>query len=285
MSWSKLRSMLRAYRAPAPPSAVPPSALAESDLVNFLATEEWRHNRNVRDGYARGWGLQFGELKVKVAADPLYRAAFEAARGRTVVAEENRMNIYLLMRFYLARLNAGHIVEFGSFKGGNAIFMAHVARELHPGMQIYALDTFAGMPQTDKSIDAHSAGDFAGVDLDELVAYKEALGLDNLHLVRGLFEDTAPGVLARAGPIVLAHIDCDIYDAVRYSYEVVRERMVPGGYFVFDDGTVSSCLGATEAVEELLIHRDGLHSEQIYPHFVFRAGRAPQNSQDASGIT
>ena len=43
-----------------------------------------------------------------------------------------------------------------------------------------------------------------------------------------------------------------------------------GGYVVFDDATVSSCIGATEAVEDLLIRRDGLNSEQIYPHFVFR---------------
>jgi hypothetical protein len=47
--------------------------------------------------------------------------------------------------------------------------------------------------------------------------------------------------------------------------------MIPGGYLVFDDATVSSCLGATEAVEDLLIRRDGLNSEQIFPHFVFRA--------------
>ena len=44
-----------------------------------------------------------------------------------------------------------------------------------------------------------------------------------------------------------------------------------GGYYVFDDATVSSCIGATEVVEDLVIRRDGLNSEQIYPHFVFRA--------------
>ena len=50
--------------------------------------------------------------------------------------------------------------------------------------------------------------------------------------------------------------------------------MVPGGYLAFDDATVSSCLGATEAVESLLIRRDGLNAEQIWPHFVFRAPSA-----------
>ena len=77
---------------------------------------------------------------------------------------------------------------------------------------------------------------------------------------------------SEAGQIALAHIDCDIYSAVAYSYDVVKPRMAAGGYIALDDACFSSCLGATEAVEELLIRRDGLHSEQIYPHFVFRAG-------------
>jgi len=47
--------------------------------------------------------------------------------------------------------------------------------------------------------------------------------------------------------------------------------MVPGGYIVLDDALFSSCLGATEVVEDLMIRRDGLNSEQIYPHYVFRA--------------
>ncbi len=49
--------------------------------------------------------------------------------------------------------------------------------------------------------------------------------------------------------------------------------MVEGGYIVFDDATLSSCLGATEVVEDLVIRRDGLNSEQIFPHFVFRSFR------------
>jgi len=82
--------------------------------------------------------------------------------------------------------------------------------------------------------------------------------------------------MEQAGKISLAHIDCDIAPAVKYSYEGVRPFMVDGGYMVFDDATVSSCIGATEVVEDLLIRRDGLNSEQIWPHFVFRAfnGRA-----------
>lgn len=231
----------------------------------------YRNGRSIRDGHVRGTGLQFGNLKNLIANDPLYQEALSIAAGRTIQYEENRMNIFLLMKFFFGNLPSGHIVEFGSFRGGSAIFMAKVCSILHPGMNVYAFDTFAGMPQTDSNIDAHRAGDFKDVDFDELNEYINSLGLTNLKLIRGMFEDTAPTALATIDGIRMAHIDCDIRSAVAYSYSASLPKMVPGGYIVFDDAIFSSCLGATEVVEDLVIRRDGLNSEQVYPHFVFRA--------------
>jgi predicted O-methyltransferase YrrM len=230
-----------------------------------------RKGRNVYEGYQRGWGLQYGGLKEKVLGDPLYKEAIAIAHDRTIMSEENRMNIFLLLRFFLDKISFGHIVEYGSYRGGNAIFMAYVVQKLYPGMRVYALDSFEGMPQTDKNVDAHYAGNFRDTDVDELQARVNKLHLDNLVLVKGLFEATNNSVMAKAEKISLAHIDCDIASAVKYSYEGVRPFMVDGGYIVFDDAVVSSCIGATEVVEDLLIRRDGLNSEQIWPHFVFRA--------------
>ncbi len=229
-----------------------------------------RQGRNVYEGYQRGWGLQFGGLREKVLADPLYKEAFDVARDRTIMSEENRMNIYLLLRFFLERIPFGHIVEYGSYRGGSAIFMAYCAKKLYPGIKVYAMDSYEGMPATDKNVDAHNAGDFSDVDFERLQARVEELKLDNLILVKGFFEDTNDRVMEEAGQISMAHIDCDIAPAVKFSYEGVRPHMVDGGYIVFDDATVSSCIGATEVVEDLLIRRDGLNSEQIWPHFVFR---------------
>jgi hypothetical protein len=45
--------------------------------------------------------------------------------------------------------------------------------------------------------------------------------------------------------------------------------MVSDDYWMFDDRIVSDCLGAAEAMEEL-IRRDGLNSEQVFPHYVYR---------------
>lgn len=232
-----------------------------------------RNNRNVHEGYQRGWGLQFGGLRDKVLSDPLYQEAYSVAQDRTIMSEDNRMNIFLLLRFFLKNIPFGHIIEYGSYRGGSAIFMAYIVKRLYPGMKVFALDSFEGMPPTDKNVDAHNAGDFFDVDFDSLQTRIKKLKLDNLILVKGFFENTNQNVMAEAVQISLAHIDCDIAPAVRYSYEGVKSFMVDGGYIVFDDATVSSCIGATEVVEDLLIRRDGLNSEQIWPHFVFRISK------------
>lgn len=149
--------------------------------------------------------------------------------------------------------------------------MARLCQVLHPGMKVYAFDTFEGMPETNKQVDAHSAGDFANVDLDEIRRYAAAEGLDNIEFVKGLFDQTLPDMLPKIGPIRLNHIDCDIHSAVVYSYDATKSAMVSGGYVVMDDPLTSSCLGAFEAVEDVFIRRDGLSAEQVYPHMVFRS--------------
>lgn len=230
-----------------------------------------RHGRSIYEGYQRGWGIQFGELRQEIVRDPLYMRALDVSYDRTIMSEDNRMNIFLILRFFLGKIPSGHIIEYGSYRGGSAIFMAYIVNQLYPGMRVYALDSYEGMPATDKNVDAHNIGDFGDVDYEKLQLRIKELGLHNLILVKGYFEDTNDSVMREAVNVCMAHIDCDIGPAVRFAYESVRPRLVEGGYFVFDDATVSSCIGATEVVEQLLIRRDQLSSEQIWPHFVFRA--------------
>jgi len=231
---------------------------------------EMRKGRNVYEGYQRGWGLEFGDLKQQCLADPDFQIAYAKTRHRSLLMAERTLNLFMIVKYFLPRLPSGHIVEYGSYRGGAALFMAALAQKFLSGVRVYALDTYEGMPLTDKMIDAHSAGEFTDTSLEEIRQIAREEGLDNLECVKGLFEDTASALLSSIGKLALVHIDCDIHSGVKYAYEVSKPHMVPGGYYVFDDATVSSCLGATEVVEDLVIGRDGLRSEQIFPHFVFR---------------
>jgi hypothetical protein len=233
-------------------------------------SNKFRLGRNIYEGYQRGTFLENGYLRERIGADPDFQDAIGYASDRTLVTPDRLMNLFLLLKFFLPRLPPGDIVEFGSYRGGSAFFLARLAVKFLPETRIFGLDTFAGMPATDPSVDAHSEGQFADSSIEEVLAAKAHHSLGNLEFVKGLFQDTAPALLERAKPLVLTHIDCDIYNAVKYSYLVCKPHMMPMGYYVFDDATAASCIGATEAVEECVIREDGLHAEQIFPHFVFR---------------
>ncbi|WP_332765540.1 TylF/MycF/NovP-related O-methyltransferase [Phenylobacterium sp.] len=226
--------------------------------------------RSARDGYQRGWGLMHAGVADLIAHHPLYQASLEAADGWSVMLDAKRMNLFLILTSFFEGLAGKDVIEFGSYRGGNALFMARVLNDVAPGAKVYALDTYEGMPATDAARDLHGKGDFGDSSYEALVARRDALGLKNLVVVKGLFQDTFPGIAKTRPSFGLAHIDCDIYSGVKYAQDAVWPFMTPGGYVAYDDADTPSCIGATEAVEELVMARR-LHSEQVWPHWVFRA--------------
>ena len=173
------------------------------------------------------------------------------------------------MRFGLLNI-PGDIIEFGSYRGGSALFMARLLRAWGSTKKVFACDTFEGMPPTDRDIDMHSKGDFADATLEEVKQARDAEGLsDQLVLVKGLFEETLP-TLRQGRTFALAHVDCDICEPIKYVLREIDDYLSPGAYVVFDDPLFSSCLGAMEACEESYVQEKHLHAEQAYPHLVFR---------------
>ena len=86
--------------------------------------DEFRNGRNLRDGYTRACGIQFGNVRQLCEADTLYRRAYALAKSRTIVSPANFMNLFLIVAFGFRKLPPGDIVEFGSHQGGSAIFLA-----------------------------------------------------------------------------------------------------------------------------------------------------------------
>lgn len=246
-------------------------------LLAEIASESSRpwqldRGRAIRLGHLRGWGLEFGSLEEEVTSQREYTEALALAHTRgSLLKPAKLMNLYLLLRFGLPELGHGDIFEFGSYKGGSAIFMGSLLRSFGSLARVFALDTYAGMPQTDAVRDLHRKGDFVDTDVGDFQRTIDAAGLtDHVVPVKGVFTDTFPGLVADGRRIALAHIDCDIYEGVKYGIEASRPHMVRDGYFVFDDPLHGSCLGAMQAIEETLLHEDRLFAEQMYPHPVYR---------------
>ena len=225
--------------------------------------------RNVMAGYARASALQCNAIDPFIANDLLYIESRALIQHRPLLTESRLMNLFLILKYGLKGLE-GDIIEFGAYRGGSAVFLANVVRGLGLSTTVYALDTFEGMPPSESTLDFHHANDFANVSFQELLEYKEKCGLTNLVFVKGLFEETARPVLEKSHKIILAHIDCDLYEGTRYAIDVTLPHLHPGGgYLVFDDALQSTCLGSLQAVEEM-IQQHHLRAEQSFPHLVYR---------------
>jgi hypothetical protein len=228
--------------------------------------------RRLIEGYQRGWGLEYGKLATQVAAHPLYKEGAKLALSRrTRVNVPRLMNLFLIVGCYFDTIPDRNIVEFGSFRGGSALFMAYLLKHLWPEAGVWAHDTYTGMPETNAGTDLHGKGDFLDADLAGFENARAEFGLDRLHIVQGLVQETFPSAEQQAMRFGLSHFDMDIYEPTVFAQNAMWPMMTTGGYFIYDDATVSSCIGVTQAVEELIQSR-GLHSEQVYPHFVFRVG-------------
>jgi hypothetical protein len=253
-----------------PPLALPTSAVTPGIVGG----------RSPYEGYQRGVGLEYGELRDAVERHPLYQEALRAATGRTVMSADRLKNLFLVVALFFDPLSSRNIIEFGCYKGGSVLFFATLLKRLYPEAKVFGLDTFGGMPKSEQGLDLHGEGEFADTDIEAIRKTAKDLRLDNLVLVKGLVQDTFPAGVPSDVAFGLAHIDLDLYAPIKHVQDAVWDRMTPGGYVVYDDATASTCIGATQAVEELIAARH-VHSEQVFPHFVFRAGLAAGQAQSS----
>ena len=108
--------------------------------------------RSVYDGYVRGCGLKYGNIRDLCNDDDVFSGAMTLAtsealmESRTIVSPINLMNIFTIIKLNLSHLrDVGHIIEFGSLRGGSAIFLAYVPSTFY-GTQIISFDADSQQP-------------------------------------------------------------------------------------------------------------------------------------------
>ncbi len=169
---------------------------------------------------------------------------FAAAGGASLVSADRCWVLYRLCRQSLAV--PGDIWECGVYKGGTAAMLARIIQDGGAKKRLRLFDTFAGMPETDGSVDLHRPGDFKDTTL---AAVRERVGADEIAVYH-------PGVIPRTfegledSTIAFAHVDVDIWKSVRDCCEFIFPRLSAGGFIVFDDYGFPSCPGARKAVDE-----------------------------------
>ena len=137
----------------------------------------------------------------------------------------------------------GPIGEFGVFQGGATVQLASFGR------QVYAFDTFEGMPTNtpyDETIDnSNPPGKF----IPEPTVVESLETYPNIKCVKGIFQETLP-VFDPSVRFAFAYLDCDWYSSYQCVVRWLSDRMRPGAVGLVDDYIM--CDGCRKAIDEMV---------------------------------
>jgi hypothetical protein len=196
-------------------------------------------------------------------------ADYAAVCADTQLSLSGLLNLEMIALEVVQRQLPGAFVECGTWRGGALAYWARAFRRRGGDMgrhAIWGFDSFEGMPQMTPRDGAASArwlyGTDAGFEATDgalrpsgrNVAPIEACrrlmaesGYDpaQVHIVKGWFQDTLPGLVDRIGPVAVLRLDGDFYESTRFCLDTLYDSVVPGGYVIIDDyGTFEGCRAA-----------------------------------------
>ncbi len=153
---------------------------------------------------------------------------------------------------------SGSFVECGVRNGGSAAVIAVAAKE-NINRHVWLFDSWEGFPEPDErditlELEQAKKGGCLGFEetVRDLLFNRLQLDSARVHLVKGWFADTLP--MKETGPIALLHLDCDLYESVRFCLEQLYDDVINGGSIFIDDYRYYK--GCKEAVNEFINHRD-----------------------------
>lgn len=174
------------------------------------------------------------------------------AQARTVVSHDRVWVLWSYINHIIKADIPGDIWECGVFQGGTSIMMSRLLSRLESDRAFRMFDTFEGMPDCDKTKDAHKKGDFSSVDLG---AIKTLIKYQYAKIYKGFIPDTFLGL---EGKIAFVHVDVDIYKSVIDCCQFIWPRLSTGGVMVFDDYGFAQTRGGKEAVDEFFADKKTL---------------------------
>lgn len=159
----------------------------------------------------------------------------------------------------------GDFVECGVWRGGNLILFKIISEKLNLKKNIYAFDTFEGMPAPGekdfdlKNIDAKKIYNryknknikWCYSNLEEVkknIAKFDPKYIETFKFIKGKVEDTLLENNNLPKEISLLRLDTDFYESTKKELEVLYPRLVSGGVLIIDD--YGHWKGSKRAVDE-----------------------------------
>lgn len=199
------------------------------------------------------------------------RALKTKRENLTYLTRNDILNLYDTVRKVEKDRIPGIFVEAGCALGGSSITIGSAKAK---NRAFYVYDAFGMIPPPSEKdeADVHvryaeiKSGNSKGLGNDtyygyvknlqeevksNLIRFNLTLDEHQIHLIKGLFEDT----LHIQEAVAFAHIDCDWYDSVRVSLLQIAPKLSQGGVMIFDD--YSAWSGCRIAVDEYFRDKKG----------------------------
>ena len=167
--------------------------------------------------------------------------------------ELNKGNFQLFSYFSMVSKKApkGHIVECGLGK----LKSFQMLKVLNESKTIFGFDSFCGFPnptKEDYSPRNPKKGDWNILNYDNTKKFLEKKKYENFILIKGYVEETVPIWINKITKISILHIDLDLHDGYKCVLNNFFDRVVRGGYILFDEYNNPKFPGAKEAVDQFL---------------------------------
>ena len=187
-------------------------------------------------------------------------------------AEQDGLDMGNVLTFIKETENLeGNILELGTYKCGTTIMMARFLKKIKSKRKVIGCDAFIGLPYEDKhSLQKNAKGWLSDVTVEYVLEKIKKFEVDDkITIIKGLFEETLYKSLSEKKFSVVL-IDCDVYDAAKFSLEFVYPRLVEGGIIMFDDydrvDRKNPIWGETKAVDEYCSEHNIKVNIQPIPH-------------------
>lgn len=161
----------------------------------------------------------------------------------------------------------GAIVECGVAEGGTAAMMALTSQTLGSVERLkWFFDSYEGLPEpTAEDYEGGKTGHFIRPlpkgsclgtieQVSELMFNQLGFPKNEVHLIKGWFQDTVPVYRDKVGPIAILRLDGDWYESTRIPLDNFYDLIIPGGVVIVDD--YATCFGSRRAVDEFRLNRD-----------------------------
>lgn len=224
-------------------------------------SDQARTNTKAQKGrtYPPGYGLVEPVANYRPwDIDEGFHAVYELVREHTMVDVYRLWTLWYIGR-QIGRSVGGDVLEIGSWRGGSGTLIARAiagaagargSADATPARRIILADTFAGVVKAGERDTYYKGGEHANTSVDLVRGLLDRAGVPEVELLPGIFpEDRGDEIADRR--FALCHIDVDVYQSARDSFEWAWPRMVSGGVVVFDDFGFYGCEGVTAYVHEL----------------------------------